>query len=99
MKREDIEQTYKDQGLETDHFIDEPGKVYDSHGHEKTHLLTLAGAAAIKVEDRPYKIVQPGEEFIVGSGQVHKAVVGPAGWEAIAAWDPAEAAEYPHEAE
>lgn len=91
MGREQIEQWYRDQGLTVEYVRDDAGKVYPPHAHHETRLYTLAGWAGISLEGGSWRTLSPGEECTVGPGVMHEAVVGPEGWEYLAAWNADEA--------
>lgn len=91
MDKNEIERCYKEAGLTTEYVIDDPGKVYKPHRHEKTYLSTIGGSVTIKTERiDSWEIIRPGEDFIIGTNEYHEAVVGDNGWEYVAAWDPKE---------
>lgn len=90
----EIEQSYRAKGLETEYVVDEAGKVYEPHRHEQTYLYTLSGSVKIKVDDGDWQTLRSGQEFIVGTNQLHEAEVGPEGWEYVAAWNPEEAEKF-----
>lgn len=97
MDKDEIEKCYKNAGLVTEYVRDDPGKVYRSHRHEKTYLSTISGSASIKTElPDSREVLRPGEDFIVGTIEYHKAVVGGNGWEYVAAWGPEEAKDFKH---
>lgn len=88
--KEEVEQRYKDQGLETRHITDEPGTVYEPHKHASVRLFTLSGTAVVKLGDEPWQVVEPGQEIIIGDNQLHEAKVGDQPWEYIFAANPEE---------
>lgn len=91
-----IEGIYRGRGLVVERGKDEPATVYEPHKHEKTHLFTVSGSIDIKLGDKPAQTISPFQEIVVGSNVVHEAVVGPDGWEYIAAWDEKEAQSFTH---
>ena len=90
-------EAYRSRGLIAERGSDKPGTVYEPHSHEQTHLYTIAGSLDIKAGDRPKQTVKAHQEFVVGGEELHEAVVGPDGWEYVAAWDEDEAKKYEHE--
>lgn len=93
MNRKEAEKKYKSKGLEVEYGKDSPGTKYEPHRHEQTYLYTLSGSLKIKVEDNWLEI-EPHQEFIVGDGKLHEAIVGENGWEYVAAWNEEEAKKY-----
>lgn len=91
-----VEDAYKQRGLVTETGRDEPDTVYEPHRHEKTFLYTIAGSLDIRLDEGDVQHVLPHQEFVVGGNQLHEAVVGADGWEYVAAWNEAEAANYTH---
>ena len=94
MNRAEVEHNYKARNLDIEYCNDEPGKIYEPHRHEQTYLYTLSGLVKIKVDDSDWQTLEPGQEFIVGTNQLHEAEVGSEGWEYVAAWDPKEAKKF-----
>ena len=97
MNKNQILAKYNSLGLETEYGLDKPGKVYPPHRHEKTFLYTLGGSIKIKIDNKEWMELEKGEEFIVGSNQLHEAIVGKDGWEYVAAWDKEEAKRFSHQ--
>jgi quercetin dioxygenase-like cupin family protein len=91
-----VEQKYKDRGLEVEHGRDEPGKIYPPHRHEETFLYTVSGSVKVKVDNKDWNTLKSGTEFTIGKDQLHEAVVSADGWEYIAAWNSEEAKEFTH---
>lgn len=88
---------YRTAGLAWEQGFDDPNTKYPPHEHEATRLYTVAGSLLLTVWDDAGErevTLTPGTEFVVASGQRHKATVGDSGWKYIAAWDPTEAALY-----
>jgi len=85
MTREEVEAKYKKMGLQIEYGNDKPGFVYEPHRHEQTYLYTLSGSIKLKLDD-DWQELTSGNEAIVGENQLHEAVVGPEGWEWVAAW-------------
>lgn len=92
--KEKIKEQYKKQGLEVEHGFDKAGKVYRPHRHERTLLYTLDGSLSIKIENQSWRILNPGDECVIGNNQLHEAKVGPEGWEYIAAWNKEESKKF-----
>ncbi len=95
-ERERLISHYESLGLSVETGFDQPGTVYDSHGHERTILYTLDGSLVLKREGRSTSRLLPGVQAVVETGQIHSAVVGENGWEYIAASDASEAALFEH---
>lgn len=93
----EVEKAYQQRGLATESGFDEPGTVYAPHRHEKTLLYTVSGSLAIKLDGGKVQNLDPHQEFTVGSGQLHEAVVGAEGWEYVAAFNAEEAKQYTHD--
>lgn len=94
MNREEVEERYKLKGLNVEYGKDEPSTKYEPHRHEQTFLYTLSGSLKIKIEDNKWVELKPHQEFIVGDGKLHEALVGENGWEYVAAWSEEEAKKY-----
>ena len=94
MSREEVEKKYKSKGHEVEYGKDDPGTKYEPHRHEQTFLHTLSGSLKIKLEDSDWIELKPSQEFIVGAGELHEAIVGENGWEYVAAWNEEEAKKY-----
>jgi quercetin dioxygenase-like cupin family protein len=83
---------YRNMGLVVEWHSDEPGVAYEPNAHERTILYTLDGSAKLEREGRKAERLLPGVQVTIETGQVHSAVVGPDGWEFVAAFDPTEVA-------
>jgi mannose-6-phosphate isomerase-like protein (cupin superfamily) len=81
--KEEIEQHYREQGLETRYVTDKPGTIYEPHQHGRVYLFTLKGSAKIKLGHGSWHSVEQGQEIVIEKGQLHEAVVGKNPWEYI----------------
>jgi len=88
MNQQEIDDKYKNQGLETEYGFDKSGKVYELHRHKKTYLYTLSGSLELKLDDNDWIELESDTEVIIDDNQLHEAKVGPKGWEYVAAWEP-----------
>jgi quercetin dioxygenase-like cupin family protein len=68
---------YKDLGLKFSYEVDKPGKTYRPHAHEKVYLYCLKGSVKIKIDNKEWYELQPGQELIISKGQLHEAIVAP----------------------
>jgi quercetin dioxygenase-like cupin family protein len=83
MTRQEVEAKYHAMGLVTRHVADEPGVIYEPHRHGGVYLFTLKGSVDMKLDDKAWRTLAPGQETRVEDGQLHEAVAGPEGWEYI----------------
>jgi quercetin dioxygenase-like cupin family protein len=89
MNRQDAEAKYKKMGLETDYVVDEPGKVYEPHRHSEIHIFfTVKGNVRLKLDNKDWQTLEPGQETMIANNQLHEAVVGSEGWEFVFATTP-----------
>lgn len=94
MNQEQIENRYRERGLEVEHGRDEPGKVYEPHTHEQTFAYTLGGSIKVRIDNQEWRELRAGQEVEIGSNQLHEGVVGHEGWEYVVAWNAEEAKQY-----
>jgi quercetin dioxygenase-like cupin family protein len=82
---------YHARGLLTGIFEEEPHSRSEAHRHGAATLLTISGAARIRLDDQPWQDVSAGTEVTVADNQLHEVVAGPEGWKYLFACSPAEA--------
>ena len=86
MVRKEIEDKYKNLGLDTEYGFDEPNKIYEPHRHEKTYLFTLSGNLLLRLDESDWQDLKQGSEAVIGDNQLHEAKVCSEGWEYVAGW-------------
>jgi quercetin dioxygenase-like cupin family protein len=90
LSKQDIEHKYQALGLETRCLVDKPGLVYEPHRHAAVYLYTLKGSAKLKLDNKKWQQVKPGQEIVIHDDQLHEAIVGAGGWEYVFATSPKE---------
>jgi dipeptidase E len=86
----DFVRRYERRGLTAETGLDQPHTRYEPHAHAKRYLGTVAGSLDIRLSGGEWQKLLPGQELVVGAGQLHEALAGPDGWEYVAAWDSGE---------
>lgn len=80
---------FHEAGLLYETGVDKPGYVYAPHRHGWVTVVTLGGSIRLTVDNTTHEL-KAGDICEIQSNQLHEGVVGPDGWQWLAAWKPDE---------